>query len=142
VNPIFAAALEIQSFCRSEDWRFCIIGAVAVQRWGEPRLTRDVDLTVLSGFGSEERWIERLLEKFRPRTPDALDFAVRTRVVLLNASNEVPLDVSRRDAVRRTNRRAGYESLLFTGRESADMRCRRPGDIEGIRQSNQGLVGR
>ena len=94
MNPIFAAALEVQAFCESKDWRFCIIGALAVQRWGEPRLTRDVDLTILSGFGSEERWIGPLLEKFGPRRSDARDFALRTRVVLLEASNNVPLDVS------------------------------------------------
>lgn len=94
MNPIFAAALEVQAFCESNDWRFCIIGALAVQRWGEPRLTRDVDLTVLSGFGSEERWIEPLLERFGARRSDVRDFALRTRVVLLEASNNVPLDVS------------------------------------------------
>lgn len=94
MNPIFAAALEIQAFCEDNDWRFCIIGALAVQRWGEPRLTRDVDLTILSGFGSEERWIEPLLEQFGARRSDARDFALRTRVLLLEASNKVPLDVS------------------------------------------------
>jgi hypothetical protein len=94
VNPIFAAALELQAFCEEKDWLFCIIGALAVQRWGEPRLTRDVDLTILSDFGSEERWIEPLVEHFEARRSDALDFALRTRVVLLQASNGVPLDVS------------------------------------------------
>lgn len=94
MNPIFAAALELQAFCEKKQWRFCIIGALAVHRWGEPRLTRDVDLTVLSEFGSEERWIEPLIERFDPRRPDALEFALQTRVVLLEASNGVPLDVS------------------------------------------------
>jgi len=45
MNPIFAAAEEIQAFCRARDWRFCFIGGLANQRWGEPRLTQDVDLT-------------------------------------------------------------------------------------------------
>ena len=49
MNPILETALEVQRFCRSRRWRFCFIGAIAVQRWGEPRLTQDVDLTVLSG---------------------------------------------------------------------------------------------
>ncbi len=39
MNPIFAAALEVQAFCRARRWKFCFIGALAVQRWGEPRLT-------------------------------------------------------------------------------------------------------
>ena len=46
MNPIFAAALEVQDFCRSRGFRFCFIGGLALQRWGEPRLTQDVDLTI------------------------------------------------------------------------------------------------
>ena len=29
MNPIFAAALDLQAVCRREGWRFCFIGAVA-----------------------------------------------------------------------------------------------------------------
>jgi hypothetical protein len=94
VNPIFAAALELQTLCRTRGWRFCIIGGVAVQRWGEPRLTLDVDLTLLTGFGSEETFVDALLARLRGRLPDAREFALKTRVLLLSASNEVPVDVS------------------------------------------------
>jgi hypothetical protein len=94
VNPIYSAALEIQEFCRGRAWRFCFIGAVAVQRWGEPRLTEDADLTLLTGFGSEGPYVDALLAGFRARRPDARDFALQYRVLLLEASNGVPLDVS------------------------------------------------
>jgi hypothetical protein len=75
VNPIFQAAVDLQEFCVGQGWRYCVIGAVAVQRWGEPRLTQDVDLTILTDFGSEERWIDALLGRFEARRPDARDFA-------------------------------------------------------------------
>lgn len=39
MNPVFGAALEVQELCRGKGWRFCFIGGLAVQRWGEPRLT-------------------------------------------------------------------------------------------------------
>lgn len=94
MNPIFAAALELQEFCGVRGWRFCFIGAVAVQRWGEPRLTLDADLTLLTGFGGEERFVDALLTTFGGRRPDARDFALRYRVLLLQAANGVPLDVS------------------------------------------------
>lgn len=42
---VLAAAGEMQGFCQQQGWRSCFIGGVAVQRWGEPRLTQDVDLT-------------------------------------------------------------------------------------------------
>jgi hypothetical protein len=32
-NPIFEAALEIQTFCQQGAWQFCFIGGIAVQRW-------------------------------------------------------------------------------------------------------------
>ena len=41
---VLAAADEVQRFCHQRDWRFCFIGGIAVQRWGEPRFTQDVDL--------------------------------------------------------------------------------------------------
>lgn len=94
MNPIFAAALEVQAFCRANSWKFCFIGALAVQRWGEPRLTLDVDMTLLTGFGAEEAFIDRLLGRFKSRVPDARDFALTNRVVLLQSSSSVPVDIA------------------------------------------------
>jgi hypothetical protein len=94
VNPILETALEAQLFCRSRRWRFSFIGAIAVQRWGEPRLTQDVDLTVLSGFGPEAEFVDALLSAYRGRLPETREFALRHRVVLLEAASGVPIDVS------------------------------------------------
>jgi hypothetical protein len=94
VNPILETALEVQGFCRARAWRFCIIGGLAVQRWGEPRLTQDIDVTVISGFGSEEEFVDSLLSGFRGRIPDARAFALRHRVVLLESDAAVPIDVA------------------------------------------------
>src|ERR1051325_985092 len=54
------AAAEVEAICRAEGWQFCFIGAVAVQRWGAPRFTKDVDLTVYTGWGSEEHFVDVL----------------------------------------------------------------------------------
>jgi hypothetical protein len=94
LNPIFAAALELQDHCSRQGWRFCFIGAIAVQRWGEPRLTLDVDLTLLTGFGAEADFVDRLLRSFRGRRSDAREFALRHRVLLMTSASGVPLDVA------------------------------------------------
>lgn len=94
MNPIFGAALEVQAFCRDRHWRFCFIGAVAVQRWGEPRLTQDVDLTVITGFGSEASYVDAFLARFQGRRPDAREFALHNRVLLLRSGAGVPIDVA------------------------------------------------
>ncbi|MGH9460462.1 MAG: hypothetical protein ACRD1X_04560 [Vicinamibacteria bacterium] len=94
MNPIFSAALEVQEFCLGKNWRFCFIGAIAVQRWGEPRLTLDVDLTVLTGFGNEEAFIDSFLEEFPSRIPDARQFGLENRVLLIEGVEKIPIDVA------------------------------------------------
>jgi len=94
VNLLYEAALDIQQICRESGWRFCFIGGVAVQRWGEARFTHDADLTLITGFGSEALYIERLLQHFESRVPDAAAFALKSRVLLLRARNGIPVDVS------------------------------------------------
>ena len=93
MNTIFAAAADVQQFCDSQNWRFCFIGRLAVIRWGEPRLTQDVDLTILTGFGGEEHYIDALIQRFSTRRADARQFAVQFRVVLLE-TNGTPVDVA------------------------------------------------
>ncbi len=94
INRILEAAAELQSFCEAQRYRFCFIGGLAVQRWGEPRVTNDADLTLLTGFGSEEEFVEALLRNFRPRRDDAAEFALQRRILLLKAANDVALDVA------------------------------------------------
>jgi hypothetical protein len=94
MNPLFAAAAEVQDLCRDRDWGFCFIGGLAVLRWGEPRLTRDIDLTILAGFGAEGAIVDGLFDRFEARIDDARQFALRNRVALLRATNGVPVDVA------------------------------------------------
>ena len=94
MSPLLEAAIELQAFCRSQGWRFCFIGGIVVPRWGEPRTTADADLTLLSGFGDEDGFVDRLLAAFRPRVERARDLALTRRVLLIEASNSVSLDVS------------------------------------------------
>jgi hypothetical protein len=91
---LFEAALEIQQFLLQRDWRFCIIGGLAAGRWGQPRATQDVDLTLLTGFGDEENYIQEILARFEARIPNAAHFALKNRVLLISAANATPIDVS------------------------------------------------
>jgi hypothetical protein len=94
VNEVIRAAAELQSVCEAEGWRFCLIGGLAVQRWGEPRETVDVDLTLLTGFHDEARFVSILTARFEPRIDDAADFARANRVLLLRAASGVGLDIA------------------------------------------------
>ena len=94
MSPILEAALDLQAFCQARSWRFCFIGGIVVPRWGEPRTTADADLTLLTGFGGEEAFVDALLASFRPRRGDARELALARRVLPVEAGNTVPLDVS------------------------------------------------
>ena len=94
MTPILAAALELQQFLDERSWKHCIIGGIAVLCWGEPRFTRDVDVTLFAGFGAEDEFIAPLLERYEARVAAAAEFARRNRVLLLTAAQGVPLDVA------------------------------------------------
>lgn len=94
MNALIRAAADLQAFCDAKQWRFRFIGGLAVLRWGEPRETIDVDLTLITGFGREREFASVLLEAFAPRIDDAVTFAERNRVLLLRATSGVGLDIA------------------------------------------------
>lgn len=94
MNPLFAAAADVQAFCAARGWKSAVIGGVAVQRWGEPRLTRDVDVTIFAGLGGEDRFVDALLATYRGRMAQARQFALDHRVLLIETTSGVPVDVS------------------------------------------------
>ncbi len=94
MNELLAAAQAVQTMALEYDWRFCFIGGLALQRWGEPRMTVDVDVTLLTGFGSELYYIDKLLERFPSRVENARAFALANRVLLLKSEQGVGLDIA------------------------------------------------
>jgi len=94
MNSLFEAAIEIQNFLKSKKWRFCFIGGLAVLRWGESRITQDVDLSLLTGFGHEEHYIKELLATFKSRISKPLDFAIRNRILLIETSKSIDIDIA------------------------------------------------
>jgi len=94
MNSLFQAGLELQNFIKQRKWSFCFIGGLAVIRWGELRMTQDIDLCLLAEFGNEKKYFDSLLAVFNSRISDPRDFALKNRVMLLYASNNVAVDIS------------------------------------------------
>jgi hypothetical protein len=88
------AALELQALCEEMKWRFCFIGGLALQIWGQQRLTRDIDLTLLTNFENEEFFVETLLTHYRGRISDAREFALKNRVLLIETPRGIGIDIS------------------------------------------------
>lgn len=96
VLDIAVTAARLQELCVRQGWRFCFIGGIAVQAWSEPRVTDDVDLTVITGFGGEDDVIDVFLQQdwLLPRREDARSFANRHRILLLKTAQGVGVDIA------------------------------------------------
>ena len=95
MNAQEAAAWEIHEFFQSLGLSYAVIGGLAVQWWGEPRVTKDVDLTVAAPLDQPSTvFIQQVLNRFTARVDNALDIARRSRVILVKASNGCPADIS------------------------------------------------
>jgi len=91
---VYRAAADLQRRCQERAWRFCLIGGLALQRWGEPRETIDVDVTLLTGFGGEEAFVRTILDWYQPRVAEPAIFALTHRVLLVQADSGVGLDIA------------------------------------------------
>lgn len=94
MNELTGLALELQAFCETRRWRFCLIGGLAVQHWGEPRFTRDVDMTLLTGFGNEESFVHEWLAHYESRVAEPVAFALANRVLLLRSAGGIGIDIA------------------------------------------------
>ena len=94
MRSLLLAGASVQARLDAHGWPSCFIGGIANFRWGTPRLTNDLDLTVLTGFGGEAAVIEVLLREFEARLPDARAFAERYRVVLLRTPDGIGIDIA------------------------------------------------
>jgi hypothetical protein len=94
MNPLFVAAKEVFEALQELKVPACLIGGLAVQRWGEPRLTLDIDLTLSIDLETEEQVVNGMLKHFKPRISDAKTFALTRRVLLLETSNGIGMDLA------------------------------------------------
>ena len=94
MKALFHLAKEIQDVLLTENWHFCFIGGIALQRWGEPRLTLDVDISLLTGFGNEDYFVDKLCSRFSSRIENAEEFAFQNRVLLLKSDRNIPIDIA------------------------------------------------
>ncbi len=94
MNKYDQAIWEVHRLLSNLGISYAIIGGVAVHYWGEPRLTQDIALTVSAPLEDLDGFVSLILEHFSPRLENALDFALKNRVILVETSNGHPLDIA------------------------------------------------
>jgi len=94
VTTLQEPAIEVCSFLEENNIAYVLVGGFAVQHWGEPRTTRDINIEILVDEEFKESVFTRILQRFQPRYANALEFALQHRVLLIYASNGVPVDIA------------------------------------------------
>ncbi len=93
MNRLLQAAWELHQFFTEHKIPYAIIGGMATQHWGEPRVTLDIDLTVLFPQGVKE-FVTLVSSHFQLRSIDPVEFARQTRVVPIQTTNAIAADIS------------------------------------------------
>lgn len=93
MNPLQQAICEVGDFLAREQIPHALIGGYALQYLGEPRLTHDIDIQIIVDEADKAQVFRKLLAAFRARIEDPFEFAMQHRVLLLYASNGVPVDI-------------------------------------------------
>ncbi len=91
---LFDAAWEVHTFLTTHQVPYVFIGGLAVQYWGEPRFTHDLDLTVAMPAEEVDDFVHMVTDFLSSRVDDPMSFAQRTRMVLVKASNGCQVDIS------------------------------------------------
>ncbi len=91
---IFETALWLQRKLRAADIEFCFIGGLALQRWGEVRVTQDIDLTIFSPLGKEIEIVDKLSAFLKSREKDIEGLATIARMFLGVAPSGIEVDAS------------------------------------------------
>lgn len=94
-DPLHGALSALAQWLESQQVPYALIGGLAVSLHAEPRFTEDIDAVI---WVDDRRWPDLLRvaadHGIEPRRHDALEFAQRSRVLLLQHRSGVPLDIS------------------------------------------------
>ena len=152
--PLLEALRGLASWLQDTRTSGAVIGGVAASILGRPRFTRDIDVVVMV---EEQRWAWFLSSGskfgFRPRRPDALEFAGKAGVLLVrHEPSGIDVDVSfaslpfEKELIARTVWRdvggvhtplPGVEDLIIM--KAVAHRTRDIGDIESLVETNTRL---
>lgn len=94
MTPQLKAIRDVNEYFTKQGIPYVLIGGIALQWWGEPRFTRDVDVTILVNSGDEKKVIKKILTCFSPRITDALEFALKNRICLVKTKDGYEIDIS------------------------------------------------
>jgi hypothetical protein len=83
VEALLESIVTLQELLKKEGILSAVIGGIAVGIWGEPRVTRDVDLKVLLGRDDAPRLLEIIKSDYAALQPNPLHSLTRTGILFV-----------------------------------------------------------
>lgn len=93
MEALFQSIAALQNRLRQAGILSAVIGGVAVGVWGEPRLTRDVDIKVLLGRDAASRLLNLLGPDYLSLLVDPLDALTQTGILFVQDAQGTRLDL-------------------------------------------------
>ncbi|GAB4533975.1 MAG: hypothetical protein Kow0063_16630 [Anaerolineae bacterium] len=93
MQTLFQSLVDLQDRLRERGILSAAIGGVAVAVWGEPRVTRDVDIKVLLGRDAAPRLLEAIGPDYIPLQPEPLVALARSGVLFVQDAYGTRLDL-------------------------------------------------
>jgi hypothetical protein len=93
MEGLFQSVISLQKLLHEAGIPSIIIGGLAVAVWGEPRLTRDVDLKVLLDRQDADRLLELLSTNYQPLVSNPLDTLLKQGLIFIQDSQGTRLDL-------------------------------------------------
>ncbi|MDY7080138.1 MAG: hypothetical protein SXV54_24925 [Chloroflexota bacterium] len=93
MDSLFESLVVLQDRLRQADISSAVIGGVAVGVWGEPRVTRDVDVKVLLGRDGAPRLLEVIAPDYVSLQADPLRSLTRTGILFVQDELGTRLDL-------------------------------------------------
>jgi len=93
MQSLFQSVVSLQARLRETGILSAVIGGIAVAVWGDPRVTRDVDVKVLLGRDMAPRLLEAIGPDYIPLQPDPLTALVRSGVLFVQDAYGTRLDL-------------------------------------------------
>ncbi|MCC7117922.1 MAG: hypothetical protein IT310_05295 [Anaerolineales bacterium] len=98
MNDLIDSVIAFQNFLKKEGVPVMAIGGIAVAIWGEPRLTRDIDMKVLVSRENRSQLLT-LLNAFTPLQDNSDESFRRLGLAFFRDSNGVRIDVMLADTI-------------------------------------------
>jgi len=99
MEALFESIVTLQQLLRGEGLASAVIGGIAVGVWGEPRVTRDVDLKVLLGRDGASRLLEIIKSDYTALQSEPLQALSRTGILFVRDRLGTRIDLLLSDTV-------------------------------------------